>query len=237
MTGVTGGSAVVVGVGPGLGLTIARRFAREGLGVLMVARDGEKLDGYARLDPEHLAAFPADATDAAAVESAAEEAERRFGPLECAVFNAAPWRTGSILDIDPVDFEFCWRVGTLAGLLLGQAAGRRMVARGAGTILFTGATASLRGGNGFGNFASHKFALRGVAQSMARELGPEGVHVGHVIIDGQVRSDEHEHLLASRGPDTLLEPEAVADAYWRLHAQHRSAWSHEIELRPWAERF
>lgn len=231
------GSVIVVGVGPGLGLALAKRFARGGHGVLMVARDGEKLDRLAQADPAHLAGFSADATDPAAVEAAVEEAERRFGPLACAVFNAAPWRTGSILDIAPDDFELCWRVGTFAGLLLGQAAARRMVPLGAGSVLFTGATASRRGGSGFANFASHKFALRGLAQSMARELGPKGVHVAHIIIDGQILSEEYEHLLAERGPDTLLEPDAIAEAYWQLHAQQRSAWTHELELRPWAERF
>lgn len=231
------GSVMVVGVGPGLGLAIAKRFSREGHGVLMIARDGDKLDRFAQADPEHLAAYPADATDPTAVEAAAEEAERRFGPLACAVFNAAPWRKEPILDVTPDDFEHCWRVGAFAGLLLGQAAARRMVPAGSGSILFTGATASLRGGSGFANFASHKFALRGLAQSMARELGPRGVHVAHVIIDGQVRSEESEHLLKERGPDTLLEPDIVADAYWQLHAQQRPAWTHELELRPWAERF
>jgi len=235
---VTGkGSVIVAGVGPGLGMAIAMRFASEGYGVVMMARDRDKLSHLARADPEHLVSFPGDVTDPAAGEAAVEEAERRFGPLSCAVFNAAPWRTGSILDIAPDDFELCWRVGAFAGLLLGQAAARRMVPRCAGSIFFTGATASRRGGSGFANFASHKFALRGLAQSMARELGPKGLHVAHIIIDGQVRSAESEHLLAERGPDTLLEPYAVAEAYWQLHVQHRSAWTHEVDLRPWAERF
>lgn len=231
------GSVIVVGVGPGLGFAVARRFGREGHRVLMVARDADKLDGFAKTDPDHLFVYPADATDPITMEAAVEEAERRFGPLACAIFNAAPWRTGSILEIEPEDFEFCWRVGTFAGLLLGQAAARRMVPRGEGSILFTGATASRRGGSGFANFASHKFALRGIAQSMARELGPKGVHVAHIIIDGQIMSDEYESLLKERGPDTLLMPDAIADAYWQLHTQHRSTWTHELELRPWAERF
>jgi NAD(P)-dependent dehydrogenase (short-subunit alcohol dehydrogenase family) len=237
MTAPGKGSVIVAGVGPGLGLAIAKRFAREGHGVLMIARDQTKLERFAEADPQHLAAFPADVTEPEAVEAAAQEAERRFGPLACAVFNAAGWQTGSILDVAPQDFERFWRVGALAGLVLGQAAARRMVPLGAGSILFTGATASLRGGSGFASFASSKFALRAVAQSMARELGPKGIHVAHIIIDGQVRADQFEHLLEERGPDSLLEPEAVAEAYWQLHAQHRSAWTHELDLRPWAERF
>jgi NAD(P)-dependent dehydrogenase (short-subunit alcohol dehydrogenase family) len=231
------GSVIVAGAGPGLGFAISRRFAREGYGVLMVARDRARLDELTRHDPQHLAGFAADLTDPAAIQASVQEAERRFGPLVCAVHNAAPWRTGSVLEIDPADFESSWRLSAFAGLLLGQAAGRRMVKRHSGTILFTGATASRRGGSGFANFAPHKFALRALAQSLARELGPAGVHVAHVIIDGQIRSAAFEHLLTERGPDTLLEPDAIAEAYWQLHQQHRSAWTHELDLRPWAERF
>jgi NAD(P)-dependent dehydrogenase (short-subunit alcohol dehydrogenase family) len=170
-----------------------------------------------------------DVTDPAQVGAAFEETERRLGPLACAIFNAGAYRRGSILDIAPEDFEHCWRVGAFAGFLIGQAAARRMVARGSGTILFTGATASLRGGANFANLASPKFALRAVAQSMARELGPRGIHVAHVIIDGQIGGATDD---ASR-----LAPDAIAEAYFDLHRQHRSAWSQEIDLRPSVERF
>jgi NAD(P)-dependent dehydrogenase (short-subunit alcohol dehydrogenase family) len=170
------------------------------------------------------------------VDAAFETAERRLGPLACTVFNAGAYRPGSILDIAPDDFEHCWRVGTFAGFLIGQAAARRMVARGSGTILFTGATASLRGGAGFANLASPKFALRALAQSMARELGPRGVHVAHVVIDGQI-GEPAAGSDADRLPDSRLAPDAIAEAYVGLHRQHRSAWSQEIDLRPWAERF
>jgi len=231
------GSVLVAGVGPGLGLAVARRFAREGYRVAMVARDKDRLAAMAAEDPDHLMGVPCDATDAAQVEAAVEQTERRLGPLACAVFNAGAFRPGSILDTDPADFERCWRVGAFAGFLVGQAAARRMVARGAGTIVFTGATAPLRGGAGFANLASPKFALRALAQSMARELGPRGVHVAHVIIDGQIRAERSEPLLAERGPDSLLEPDAIADVYWQLHRQHRSAWAHEVDLRPWTEKF
>src|SRR5208282_3951462 len=172
--------------------------------------------------------------DPDAVSAAFEDTERRLGPLACAVFNAGAFRPGSILDIAPNDFEHCWRVGAFAGFLVGQAAARRMVPRGSGTILFTGATASLRGGAKFANLASPKFALRAVAQSMARELGPRGIHVAHVIIDGQIggtaKGDND-----TRSPDSRLAPDAIADAYLGLHRQHRSAWSQEIDLRPWVE--
>ena len=177
-----------------------------------------------------------DATEPADVERVFEAAAA-LGPPEVAVFNAGAFVRGSILETDPAEFERCWRVGCFAGFLVGQAAARRMAERGSGTILFTGATASLRGGSGFVNLAAPKFGLRAVAQSMARELGPKNIHVAHVIIDGQIRSERYAHLEGERGPDSLLDPEAIASQYLALHRQHRSAWTHEIDLRPWGEKF
>lgn len=229
-------SVLVAGVGPGLGIALATRFARNGYRVAMLARSRDRLAAMAAQAPDRLVAMPCDVTDPAEVNAAFEEAEQRLGPLVCAVFNAGTFRPGSVLDIAPDDFEHCWRVGAFAGFLIGQAAARRMVARGSGTILFTGATASLRGGANFANLASPKFALRALAQSMARELGPRGIHVAHVIIDGHIGgtagSDDGGRLADSR-----LAPDAIAEAYLNLHRQHRSAWSQEIDLRPWVERF
>jgi NAD(P)-dependent dehydrogenase (short-subunit alcohol dehydrogenase family) len=230
------GSVLVAGVGPALGIAVATRFAREGYRVAMLARSRDRLAAMAAQAPDRLVAIPCDVTDPAQVNAAFEETELRLGPLVCAVFNAGAYRRGSILDIEPNDFEHCWRVGAFAGLLIGQAAARRMVARGSGTILFTGATASLRGGANFANLASPKFALRALAQSMARELGPRGIHVAHVIIDGQIGGTAGGDDCA-RLPDSRLAPDAIAEAYLNLHRQHRSAWSQEIDLRPWAERF
>jgi NAD(P)-dependent dehydrogenase (short-subunit alcohol dehydrogenase family) len=230
------GSVLIAGVGPGLGIALATRFARDGYRVAMLARSRDRLAGMAAQAPDRLVAMPCDVTDPAEVSAAFEETERRLGPLVCAVFNAGAFRPGSVLDIAPNDFEHCWRVGAFAGFLIGQAAALRMVARQSGTIIFTGATASLRGGANFANLASPKFALRAVAQSMARELGPRGIHVAHVIIDGHIGgtagSDEGGRL-----PDSRLAPDAIAEAYLNLHRQHRSAWSQEIDLRPWVERF
>jgi NAD(P)-dependent dehydrogenase (short-subunit alcohol dehydrogenase family) len=228
------GSVLVAGVGPGLGIAVAKRFAELGYRVAMLARSRDRLAALAAPAPEYLVPTPCDVTDPAAVAAAFDDAEQRLGPLACVVFNAGAFRRGSILDITAEDFERCWRVGAFAGFLVGQAAAQRMVPRGSGTILFTGATASLRGGAGFANLASPKFALRALAQSMARELAPRGIHVAHVIIDGQigVRGDDGD-----RGPDSRLAPEAIADAYVGLHQQPRSAWSQEIDLRPWVERF
>ena len=128
-------------------------------------------------------------------------------------------------------------MGCLGGFHVGQAAARAMVEAGSGTILFTGATASLRGGAGFANLAVPKFGLRALAQSMARELQPKGVHVAHVVIDGQIASESRRELAAQRGPDSLLDPDAIAETYWQLHRQPRSAWTHELDLRPWVEKF
>jgi NAD(P)-dependent dehydrogenase (short-subunit alcohol dehydrogenase family) len=230
------GSVLVAGVGPGLGIAVATRFAAIGYRVAMLARSGDRLAAMAARAPDRLVAMPCDVTDPAQVSTAFEETERRLGPLACAVFNAGAYRPGSILDIAPDDFEHCWRVGAFAGFLIGQAAARRMVARGSGTILFTGATASLRGAANFANLAAPKFALRALAQSMARELGPRGIHIAHVIIDGQIGGTAAGDD-GSRAPDSRLAPDAIAGVYLDLHRQHRSAWSQEIDLRPWVERF
>ena len=225
-------SVLVAGVGPGLGIAVAARFAREGYRVAMLARDRDKLAALAAQAPDRLVPIPCDVTDPAQINAAFDQTERTLGPLACVVSNAGAYRRGSILDVDPKDFEYCWRVGAFAGFLVGQAAARRMVARGTGTILFTGATASLRGGANFVNLASPKFALRAVAQSMARELGPRGIHVAHIIIDGQIGGAD-----AAAGPDSKLAPDAIAQAYLDLHRQQRSAWTQEVDLRPWMEKF
>jgi NAD(P)-dependent dehydrogenase (short-subunit alcohol dehydrogenase family) len=230
-------TAVVVGVGPGLGAALVRAFANEGYRVVAAARSATALPAVndGKLGDRAIP-IDCDATEPADVERLFAIAEE-LGPPEVAIFNAGAFVRGSILETDPAEFERCWRVGCLAGFLVGQAAARRMVERGAGTIVFTGATASLRGGAGFVNLAAPKFGLRAVAQSMARELGPKNVHVAHVIIDGQIRSERYAHLESERGPDSLLAPDEIAAQYVALHRQHRSAWTHELDLRPWREKF
>jgi NAD(P)-dependent dehydrogenase (short-subunit alcohol dehydrogenase family) len=210
---------IVVGVGPGLGWALVKRFAHAGLKMVACSRDPRKLEALARTDSIDVKLEACDATKPADV-------ARVFGGLDpaVAIFNAGAYERGGILEIAPETFERCWKVGCFAGFLVGQAAARSMVAKGSGTILFTGATASLRGGAGFANLAVGKFGLRAVAQSMARELGPRGVHVAHVIIDG--------HIEAPRFP-----PEDIAENYYRLHAQPRGAWTHELDLRPYVEKF
>jgi len=232
---MTSGVAVVLGAGPGLGAALARRFAAAGLAVAVARR---QVDALERLAGETGGrAYACDATDAAAVEALFENTERDLGPPDVAVYNAGAYRPGGILEIDPADFELCWRIGCLGGLHFGQAAARRMVGRGAGTILFTGATAALRGGARFANLAVPKFGLRALAQSMARELGPQGVHVAHVVIDGQIASERAGHHAEQRGADAVLAPEAIAEAYYQLYRQPRSAWTQELDLRPCLEKF
>ena len=227
-----------MGVGPGLGFALVRRFARAGMAVALAARSKERLEQLLAGEPvEHAKVYACDATDKAAVDRLFTEVEQDLGAPEVVVFNAGAFRPGGILEIEPSEFEQCWRIGCLAGFLVGQAAARRMVAQGHGTILFTGATAALRGSARFANLAVPKFGLRALAQSMARELGPKGVHVAHVIIDGQILSERYAHLEAGRGPDSLLQPDAIAEMYYQLHAQPRSAWTLELDLRPWSEKF
>ena len=228
-------SALVVGVGPGLGAALARRFARGGLPTAVAARNGSRLDDLAREIGGR--AYGCDATDEDQATALIERVEAEIGALALVAYNAGAFLPKSVLDTPVAEFERCWRVGCLGGFLIGRAAARGMAARGAGTILFTGATASLRGGAGFVNLAVGKFGLRAVAQSMARELGPKGVHVAHVIVDGQIDSERYARLRAERGPDALLHPDAIAESYWQLHLQPRSAWTQELDLRPWSEKF
>jgi NAD(P)-dependent dehydrogenase (short-subunit alcohol dehydrogenase family) len=228
-------TAVVVGVGPGLGSALVEALAAEGYTVFAAARHVEQLGGLTR-GGGNVIAIACDATKPADVDAVFARAAAE-GPIAMAVFNAGTFERGSVVDTTPEDFERCWRVGCFGGFLVGRAAARAMLPRGAGTIVLTGATASLRGGAGFVNLAAPKFGLRAVAQSMARELGPKGIHVAHAIIDGQIRSARYEHLLGERGPDSLLEPAAIAQTYVALHRQPRTAWTHELDLRPWAEKF
>lgn len=229
-------AAVVVGVGPGLGLALVNRLMRDGYTVFAAARSSKVEELRYSSGPGRVIPARCDATSAADVERLFGQVAAH-GALAFVAFNAGAFEPRSVLETSPEDFERCWRVGCFGGFLVGRAAAAPMAARGRGTIVFTGATASLRGGAGFVNLASPKFALRAVAQSLARELGPRGVHVAHVIVDGQIRTPRYEHLAASRGPDALLEPDAIAEAYLALHGQPRSAWTFELDLRPWVEKF
>lgn len=237
--------ALVVGAGVGLGGALCRRFAREGLHVAAVRRrHGDELLALCREigDAGGVArGYEADTRSEEAVVPLFDRVESEMGPLEVVVFNPGANIHVPIRDTTERQFRKVWEMACLAGFLVGREAARRMVPRERGTILFTGATASLRGGNGYAAFASAKHGLRAVAQSMARELAPLGIHVAHVVIDGAIDTpwirENFGEALAARGPDAMLAPDAIADAYWSLHAQQRSAWAFETDLRPWVERW
>jgi NAD(P)-dependent dehydrogenase (short-subunit alcohol dehydrogenase family) len=237
MAGDKGRIAVIVGVGPGLGVALVNAFAAEGYTVVAAARRANALEHLPlEAGKGRIIRFVCDAAEPDDVKRLFADSAAH-GALEVAIFNAGTFVRGSVVDTDPAEFERCWRVGCFGGFLVGREAAGQMLERRFGTILFTGATASLRGGAGFVNLAAPKFGLRAVAQSLARELGPQGIHVAHVIIDGQIRSARYEDLLAERGADSLLEPTAIAAMYLALHRQPRSAWTMELDLRPWVEKF
>lgn len=237
--------ALVIGVGPrrGLGVALARRFASEGLKTIIVARNAKRLARHEealRAEGLDVAAFTADATEDGAVASAFDFAQAQ-GRLSLVVFNVGANRAAAARDTSPEDFEGLWRQNAFAGFLVGREAALRLAALGGGALLFTGATASLRARNPFLAFASAKAALRAVAQALAREFAPKGVHVAHVVIDGVIDGDyakaNFPDFYQARGANGRLKPDAIAAAYWGLYQQERSAWTHELDLRPFNEIF
>ncbi|NQU72524.1 MAG: SDR family NAD(P)-dependent oxidoreductase [Rhodospirillales bacterium] len=238
------GAALIIGAGDALGGAIAHRFARAGFVAVPSRR---KLDQLERLTEDiERAGFAArgmacDARDEDQVIALFDRIEAEIGPVEVAVFNAGAQHNASITDMTARIYRQVWESATLGGFLMGREAARRMVPRRRGTIIFTGATASIRAGAGFAAFAGAKYALRALSQSMAKELGPKGIHVAHVIIDGMIESDAVRERFpdrtAAKGEDGMLDPAAIAESYYQLHAQPRSAWSWELDLRPWSERW
>lgn len=238
-------TALIVGVGAseGLGAASARRFAREGMHVVVAGRTAAKVEAVAA-EIRGIGGSAEAVVGDASVEADADRfvtVADAAGDLALALHNAGSNRRDSFLELERADFEALWREHTLGGFLVGRAVARRMVKRGHGTMLFTGASGSLRGKAMFAAFAAAKAGLRALSQSMARELGPQGIHVGHVIIDGGIEGQRllsrMPELKEKRGPDGLLKIDAIADAFWQLHLQHRSAWTLELDLRPWAEQF
>ncbi|MEJ8573443.1 SDR family NAD(P)-dependent oxidoreductase [Microbaculum marinum] len=227
------GVALIVGAGSGLSASLARALAKDGYRIALAARSTDKL--AALCDETGATAFTCDASDADDVARLFEAVDRLAGELEVVVFNASARARGALVDLDPAEVEKTLRVSAFAGFLVGQQAARRMIPRGEGAILFTGASASVKGYAGSAPFAMGKFALRGLAQSMARELAPKGVHVGHFVIDGGIRSERRP--ADPHRPDALLDPDAIAASYLHVLKQPRSAWSWEVELRPWVETF
>jgi NAD(P)-dependent dehydrogenase (short-subunit alcohol dehydrogenase family) len=234
------GIVAVVGVGSGLGRSLALRFARGGLGVALIARSDAAVEAV-RAEVEATGGvargYACDAGDEASVKAAFARVREELGAPDVLLYNAGAFQMGGVLELSAADVERTWRVNCLGGLLAAQAVLPSMIDRGRGTIVFSGATASLRGSARFASLAVGKFGLRALAQSMARELGPKGIHVAHVVIDGGIDTPRVRSMLAGRDPATLLSPDAIAESYWHLHEQHPSAWSHEIDLRPSVEKF
>jgi len=229
-------TALIVGAGRGLSASLARLFAREGMSVVLAARNVEKLAPL--LGETGAMAFACDTADPGSVEKLFASTADSAGVPDIVVFNASNrGGRGPITELDPEAVRQAVLISCFGGFLVGQAAARLMAARGSGTILMTGASASYKGYANSSSFAMGKFGLRGLAQSMARELAPKNIHVAHFPIDGGIRQGDDDPRAAKRGEDGLLDPDAIAATYLHVHRQHRSAWSWEIELRPWSEAF
>jgi NAD(P)-dependent dehydrogenase (short-subunit alcohol dehydrogenase family) len=241
--------AIVVGVGAelGLGAALCRRFAAEGHHVFVAGRTSEKIERVVASIAAAGGSAEAVLTDATKEDEVVRLFDRAFAandgraPPDLVVFNAGNNRRMEFRDVPAALFEEFWRVGCFAGFLVGREAARRLVPLGRGTVIFTGASASLRGKPGFAQFAAAKAGLRMISQSMAREFGPLGVHVAHVVVDGAINGERvlknYPQALAERGADGLLDIDAIAETYWQIHRQHRTAWTQEIELRPYKEPF
>ena len=227
--------ALIVGAGQGLSASLARLFAGESMRVALAARNSEKLAGL--VQETGARAYACDAGRPADVEALFEAVTKDFGAPTLVVYNPSHRTRGPVTELDPAEVEKALRITCFGGFLVAQAAARQMVARGSGSILFTGASASVKGYANSASFAMGKFALRGLAQSLARELAPQGVHVAHFVIDGGIRQGPDDPRAENRGTDGMLDPDAVARTYLHIHHQHRSAWTWEIELRPWTETF
>lgn len=240
------GAAVIIGAGDATGGAIARAFAAEGLiaCVNRRTRNADALEALAqsiRDDGLLACAFPGDARSEDDMTLLFDTVEAEVGPVEVAVFNIGANVNFPIAETTTRVFTKVWEMACLGGFLMGREAAKRMIPRGRGTIIFTGATASLRGASGFAAFSGAKGALRMVAQSMARELGPQGIHVAHSIIDGAIDTDfirqRHPDFDNAKAQDLVLSPGAIAAQYVMLHKQPRSAWTHELDLRPWGEKW
>jgi len=227
--------ALIVGTGSGLSASLARLLAGQGMRLALAARNAAKLAALA--SETGAAAIGCDATDPAQVDALFAAVEKKWRVPDLVVYNASYRVRGPIADVEAKEVERTLAISAFAGFLVGQAAARRMLARGSGAIFFTGASASVKGYANSAPFAMGKFALRGLAQSMARELAPKGIHVAHFVIDGGIRQAPADPRAGERGDDGMLLPDEIARNYLHVYRQHRSAWTWELELRPWVERF
>lgn len=235
---------LVIGAGDATGGAIARRFAREGYVACVTRRSADKLQPLVdaiRADGGEAHGFASDARNEEAVIELVETIERDIGPIEAFVFNIGANVPCSILEETARKYFKIWEMACFSGFLTGREVAKRMVKRQRGTLLFTGATAGLRGASGFAAFAGAKHGIRALAQSMARELGPMGLHVAHVVVDGAIDTEfireTFPERYALKDQDGILDPEHIADSYWYLHSQPRDAWTFELDLRPWIERW
>ena len=230
-------TAVVAGVGPGLGESLVRKFAREGCQVALLARSADYLESLADdlPDPGAGLAVPTDVSDPAAVESAFETVRESFGPVDVLVNHASAGSWNGLMDASLDEFERAWAVNGRGAFLCSQEAVGDMLDGDGGTVIFTGATSAVRGRGGAIGFSAAKFAARGMAEDMARELGPEGIHVAHVVIDGQIMPADGP--ARDRDPESYLDPDEIAETYWHLVEQDRSAWTLELDVRPHVEQF
>jgi NAD(P)-dependent dehydrogenase (short-subunit alcohol dehydrogenase family) len=226
-------TALIVGVGPGLSASLARLFAKHGLQVALASRDPDKLQKLA--EETAGATFACEATEPEEVAALFEVVIATQGVPDIVVYNASARARGPVTDLIPEEVARAISVSAFGGFLVVQQAARHMIARGSGVILLTGASASVKGYPNSSSFAMGKFALRGLASSMARELSPKGVHVAHFVIDGGIRSATRAD--PNDSPDSMLDPDAIAETYWQVANQPRSAWTWEVELRPWVEKF
>jgi NAD(P)-dependent dehydrogenase (short-subunit alcohol dehydrogenase family) len=239
--------ALLVGAGDAIGAAVARRFARGGYKVCVARREAAKSQGLldeAKAAGHDIRAFSVDARNEAEVQGLFARVEAEVGPLDICLFNAGSNVNKPVLETTEKLFFKAWELACYAGFLVGREAARHMAPRGGGSILFTGATASIRGGSGFAAFAAAKFGLRAVAQSMARELGPKNIHVVHLLIDAGVDSEAIHQRMRARGidakdiaADSLTKTESIAEAYWFAHHQARDGWTHELDLRPFVEKW
>ena len=226
-------TALIVGAGPGLSASLARLFSKHGIKVALAARSIDKLGALTQETGAR--AFACDATKRDEVEKLFASVEAAYGAPDAVVYNASYRTRGPLLDLDPAEVAKSIEVSAFAGFLVAQAAVKRMLPTGRGALMFTGASASVKGYAQSAPFAMGKFALRGLAQSLARELSPRGIHVAHVVIDGGIRSERRPP--SPDKPDALLDPDAIAATYWAVMQQDRSAWSFEVDVRPWVESF
>jgi NAD(P)-dependent dehydrogenase (short-subunit alcohol dehydrogenase family) len=226
-------NALIVGAGAGLSASLARLLARKGLRVALAARDTGKLAALCRETSAR--AFTCDAAQPDQVARVFEQLDNETGAVDVVVYNPSARARGPFVDLVPADVERSMAVTAMGAFLVAQQAVRRMLPKKHGAILFTGASASVKGYAQSAPFAMGKFAVRGLAQSMARELAPQGIHVAHFVIDGGIRNPGREE--PADKPDSLLDPDAIAMSYWNILEQPRSAWTWELELRPWTERF